>query len=156
MCDNLFSFLCSKKLWLIIFNTGASYVAPVAKSLPAKCSWQEKQVWPWVGKISWRRAWQPTPVFLPYLNFSISNQCNQFFTWVFCHAICRFQDLKNWKKKTQFKVFFKITFYWDVADLQCFVSFRYTTKWFSYTDTYIHKYMSVPLSQFIPPSLTPW
>ena len=20
---------------------------------------------PWVGKISWRRAWQPTPVFLP-------------------------------------------------------------------------------------------
>ena len=20
---------------------------------------------PWVGKIPWRRAWQPTPVFLP-------------------------------------------------------------------------------------------
>ena len=20
---------------------------------------------PWVGKISWRRKWQPTPVFLP-------------------------------------------------------------------------------------------
>ena len=20
---------------------------------------------PWVGKISWRRAWQPTPAFLP-------------------------------------------------------------------------------------------
>jgi len=20
---------------------------------------------PWVGKTSWRRAWQPTPVFLP-------------------------------------------------------------------------------------------
>ena len=20
---------------------------------------------PWVGKISWRRTWQPTPVFLP-------------------------------------------------------------------------------------------
>ena len=20
---------------------------------------------PWVGKISWRREWQPTPVFLP-------------------------------------------------------------------------------------------
>ena len=26
---------------------------------------QELQVQPWVGKISWRRAWQPTPVFLP-------------------------------------------------------------------------------------------
>jgi len=21
---------------------------------------------PWVGKIPWKRAWQPTPVFLPY------------------------------------------------------------------------------------------
>jgi len=20
---------------------------------------------PWIGKISWRRAWQPTPVFVP-------------------------------------------------------------------------------------------
>ena len=23
---------------------------------------------PWVGKIPWRRAWQPTPVFLPGLS----------------------------------------------------------------------------------------
>jgi len=23
---------------------------------------------PWVGKIPWRRAWQPTPVFLPLEN----------------------------------------------------------------------------------------
>ena len=22
-------------------------------------------IFPWVGKISWRRAWPPTPVFLP-------------------------------------------------------------------------------------------
>ena len=26
---------------------------------------QETQVHPWVGKIPWRRKWQPTPVFLP-------------------------------------------------------------------------------------------
>ena len=26
---------------------------------------QETWVQPWVGKIPWRRAWQPTPVFLP-------------------------------------------------------------------------------------------
>ena len=26
---------------------------------------QEMQFDPWVGKIPWRRAWQPTPVFLP-------------------------------------------------------------------------------------------
>ena len=25
----------------------------------------ETWVHPWVGKISWRRAWQPTPVFFP-------------------------------------------------------------------------------------------
>ena len=26
---------------------------------------QETQVQSWVGKIPWRRTWQPTPVFLP-------------------------------------------------------------------------------------------
>ena len=26
---------------------------------------QENQFDPWVRKIPWRRAWQPTPVFLP-------------------------------------------------------------------------------------------
>ena len=68
-----------------------------------------------------------------------------------CHMyVSRFEKLE--KKKTQFKVFFKIIFYWDVADLQCFVSFRYTTKWFSYTDTYIHKYVSPTLPIY--PSLT--
>ena len=32
------------------------------KNLPAM--W-ETRVCPWVGKIPWRREWQPTPVFLP-------------------------------------------------------------------------------------------
>ena len=27
--------------------------------------WGRPGLYPWVGKISWRRAWQPTPVFLP-------------------------------------------------------------------------------------------
>ena len=36
----------------------ASLVAQMVKNLPAM---QET----WVGKIPWRRAWQPTPVFLP-------------------------------------------------------------------------------------------
>ena len=26
---------------------------------------QEIQFHPWVGKMAWRRKWQPTPVFLP-------------------------------------------------------------------------------------------
>ena len=44
----------------------ASQVALVVKNLPAnagnimKCGFDL-----WVGKIPWRRAWQPTPVFLP-------------------------------------------------------------------------------------------
>ena len=34
----------------------------VVKNLPVV---QEMQVQSWVRKISWRRSWQPTPVFLP-------------------------------------------------------------------------------------------
>ena len=34
----------------------------MVKCLPAM---QQTQVWPWVGKILWRRKWQPTPVLLP-------------------------------------------------------------------------------------------
>ena len=34
----------------------------MVKNLPAI---QETQVWPRVGKIPWRRKWQPIPVFLP-------------------------------------------------------------------------------------------
>ena len=45
-----------------IWNTGASLVAQMVKNLPTM---QETQVCFWVGKIPWRRAWQPTPVFLP-------------------------------------------------------------------------------------------
>ena len=37
-------------------------MAQTAKNLPAV---QETWVQSWVGKIPWRRKWQPTPVFLP-------------------------------------------------------------------------------------------
>ena len=38
----------------------------VVKNLPASvCQLQEAWVQSWVEKISWRRRWQPTPVFLP-------------------------------------------------------------------------------------------
>ena len=40
----------------------ASLVAPRLKCLPAM---REPRFDPWVGKIPWRRKWQPTPVFLP-------------------------------------------------------------------------------------------
>ena len=35
------------------------------KILPTNAGDVRLQFDPWVGKISWRRAWQPTPVFLP-------------------------------------------------------------------------------------------
>ena len=35
----------------------------VVKNLPAKGKRHEFD--PWVGKIPWRRKWQPTPVFFP-------------------------------------------------------------------------------------------
>ena len=40
----------------------ASLVAQMVKNLPAM---QETWFNAWVGKLPWRRAWQPSPVFLP-------------------------------------------------------------------------------------------
>jgi len=37
----------------------------VAKNLPATLEMLETRFYPWVGKIPWGRAWEPTPVFLP-------------------------------------------------------------------------------------------
>ena len=46
--------------------TKASQVTLVVKNLPANAGdAREAKFDPWVGKIPWRRAWQPTPVFLP-------------------------------------------------------------------------------------------
>ena len=38
-------------------------VAQMVKNLPANA--RKPGFNPWVGKIPWRRDWQPTPVFLP-------------------------------------------------------------------------------------------
>ena len=54
----------------LIFKFGASeeseafQVAPVVKNPPANAG-DIRGFDRWVGKIPWRRAWQPTPVFLP-------------------------------------------------------------------------------------------
>ena len=42
-----------------------SQAALVVKKLPANAGDRRYRSDPWVGKILWRRAWQPTPVFLP-------------------------------------------------------------------------------------------
>ena len=38
-------------------------MAQTVKNLPEM--WERPEFDPWVGKIPWRREWQPTPVFLP-------------------------------------------------------------------------------------------
>ena len=45
-------------------ESGAYQVVLVVKNPPVNAHKRHKFS-PWVGKILWRRAWQPTPVFLP-------------------------------------------------------------------------------------------
>ena len=40
-------------------------MAHQVKNPPAMQETQEMQVNPWVGKIPWRRKWQPAPILLP-------------------------------------------------------------------------------------------
>ena len=63
-----------KQSWLVEVEEGcitiyclawASQVALVVKNPPANAGDMRRRFDPWLKKISWRRAWQPTPVFLP-------------------------------------------------------------------------------------------
>ena len=51
------------KLWYTYIRS--SQGALVVKHLPANAGDVRRRFDPWVRKIPWRRAWQPTPVFLP-------------------------------------------------------------------------------------------
>ena len=52
------------KLEDILLNMGFPGGA-YGKEPTCQCRRHERQPDPWVGKIPWRRAWQPTPLFLP-------------------------------------------------------------------------------------------
>ena len=54
-------FMCLKSYDL---GTGASQMVLVVKNLPANAG-DKKGFDPWVRRIPWRSAWQPTPVLLP-------------------------------------------------------------------------------------------
>ena len=47
-----------KNRW-VLGNSGGS------DSKESACNAGDPGFYPWVGKIPWRREWQPTPVFLP-------------------------------------------------------------------------------------------
>ena len=55
-------FLCSNMFRNFMVQVFSSQVALVVKNSRANGG---DRFYPWVGKILWRRAWQPTPVFLP-------------------------------------------------------------------------------------------
>ena len=52
-------------LGMMVACVTSSQVVLVVKNLPASSGDLRDRFDPWVRKIPWRRAWQPTPVFLP-------------------------------------------------------------------------------------------
>ena len=70
ICRDLWS-LPNSVFWVKIFlSTGGTnftkYSFPVGSdSKESACNTRKPRLDPWVRKIPWRRAWQPTPVFLP-------------------------------------------------------------------------------------------
>ena len=52
-------------LWAFQVALGTSQVALVVKNPPANAGDTRHGFNPWVRKIPWRRAWQPTPILLP-------------------------------------------------------------------------------------------
>ena len=55
--------ICYSKVWLEAWGFPGS---SDGKESASQCRRQRKhRLDPWVGKIPWRRKWQPTPIFLP-------------------------------------------------------------------------------------------
>ena len=94
---------------------------------------------------NWRCEWKQTP---GPLELSVSpSQLNESSAWA---GYCVFEGLHNVCTATveccvvplcrTVPIFF-FNFYWRIVDLQCCVSFCYTAKWVSYTDTCIHSFL---------------
>ena len=63
---------------------GASQVVLVVKNPPANArDVMRREFGPLVGKIPWRRVWQPTPVFL------LGGSCGQRSLWATVHGVAR-------------------------------------------------------------------
>ena len=57
-------YYCKKCIYIFIFP-GDFPSGYMVKNKPAMQETERREFDPWVGKIPWRRAWKPTPVFLP-------------------------------------------------------------------------------------------
>ena len=60
--DHLFSKQCWNN-WIAICNKWGFPGGSDSKESACQC--RRHRFDPWIGKIPWRRKWQPTPVFLP-------------------------------------------------------------------------------------------
>ena len=60
-CDEIFTLIAMDLYTHMGFPSGASGKEPIHEYR----RWKRCGFDPWVRKIPWRRAWQPTPVFLP-------------------------------------------------------------------------------------------
>ena len=54
-----------KSTYVLIYIYVSYTSSPMAQTVKNLPEMQETQVHPWVGKIPWKRKWQPTRVFLP-------------------------------------------------------------------------------------------
>ena len=63
--ESINSLVLSLLLGPLLTSVGSSLVAQMVKCLPTMPTMWETRFNPWIGKLSWRRKWQPTPVFLP-------------------------------------------------------------------------------------------
>ena len=140
---------------------GASLVAQMVKSLPTR---QETGFSPWVGKIPWRRKWQPTPVFLPGefmdrrawwaivhgVRDSWTRLSENIFWFGLCNVLVAFW-LNEWMSCPGLNAnFFLIVYFnWRMIALQYWLGFCLITTWIS------HRYTYVPSLLNLPPTPTP-
>ena len=52
-------------IYNVVLASGIQHSELVASQVPLCRRLERREFDPWVGKISWRKTWQPTPVLLP-------------------------------------------------------------------------------------------
>ena len=90
---------------------------------------------PWAGKIPWRRAWWPTPVFLSGESRG-QRSLVDYSPWG--HKELDTTERLSRSERVEWGIFSFLCFFFliKIVYLQCF-NFWYTAKWFSYIYIYL-------------------